>query len=337
MDQKINCRFSKINFTIFSDVFFRILCGAAVIFFFYTPTAFAEPNTTAEKTESLPLNPNLKFPTLQTYEAAIKVPAVMIDSNCVRLFAPKTKAKEAEIIFKYLAHAYYELHRIVGRNTDYKIVVYHFPENDPNFMGGTSNCTIWYGYKNLDFENDEEWKKYNVPHVSGYIEEMAHNFVHAAHVQFGWEMVGWSIGAIVTNRVAPNPIHRKHLQDTKKTQIDAFKRYKTNGFIFPNDIPANLCDRIHAYILWRCEGKYGSNFWPDFFKEINKEYDRLSAAAALSDDNRIRNERYKITIECFDRLEGINFSELLKEYRISLTTDVKSLNPEDSGWNRKFM
>ena len=46
------------------------------------------------------------------------------------------------------------------------------------------------------------------------IEEMAHNFVDAADAQFGWEMIGWTIGVKVTNKVAPNPVFKKHLQET---------------------------------------------------------------------------------------------------------------------------
>ena len=76
--------------------------------------------------------------------------------------------------------AYDELYRIVGIHTKYKIVVYSLPKDNPLCIGGTSECTIWYSYKNLDFQSQEEWKQYRVPHVSGYIEEMAHNFVAAS-------------------------------------------------------------------------------------------------------------------------------------------------------------
>ncbi|MHC4738963.1 MAG: hypothetical protein ACYS9Y_08685, partial [Planctomycetota bacterium] len=144
---------------------------------------------------SLPpsLNPNLKYPTLKTYAKTIKSPGLMLDSTYIRLFAPKAKAKEANIIFEYLVKAYDELNCIAGIHTKYKIVVYHFPEKDPNGWGGTSNCTIWYSEKNLDLNSDMEWKQYGVPHVCGYIEEMAHNFVEATKAQFGWEMIGCSI------------------------------------------------------------------------------------------------------------------------------------------------
>ncbi len=88
------------------------------------------------------LKPSLKFKTLPEYEAECKESGVMLDSDFVMIFAPKAKAKEAKIIFTYLVKAYDELYRIVGRHTEYKIVVYHFPANNRHGWGGTSNCEI---------------------------------------------------------------------------------------------------------------------------------------------------------------------------------------------------
>jgi hypothetical protein len=313
------------------------LKSVAIVLMLCAISLAAEPNVPVEKQEVLRLNPNLKFSTLAAYEVEIKKSGVILDSNYVCLFAPKEKTQEAKIVFRYLVRAYDELYRIVGRHTEYKIVVYHFPEDNPNFGGGTSNCTLWYGNINLDLASSEEWKKFHVPHVSGYIEEMAHNFVSGTHAQFGWEMVGWSVGVKVTSKVAGNPLLKREIQATRQGQAQTFNRYVQGGYIFPNDLPDNQCDRIHAYILWQCEQKYGQNFWSDFFKEVEKEYDHLLAAAAISDSDRNRNERYQITIECFNRLHGLNFKEMLKKYQISLTTDVKSLHPTDTGWNRKFI
>ena len=283
------------------------------------------------------LKPSLKFKTLPEYEAECKEPGVMLDSDFVMMFAPKAKAKEAKIIFRYLVKAYDELYRIVDRHTEYKIVVYHFPENNKHGWGGTGNCEIGYSYKNLDLTSQKEWRQHKVPHVSGYIEEMAHSFVHAAKIQFGWEMVGWSIGIQATKRVARNPIFLKQLKDTWKTQKLTFNKYKNNGYIFPEDVPANKCDRIHAYLLWRCERKYGRSFWPDFFKEIRKEYTRLRDAAKLGNRDKRRNKRYQIVVDCFDRLEGLDFKTMLKTAQISLTTDVKALHPEEPGWDRRLV
>lgn len=207
------------------------------------------------------LKPSLKFKTLAEYETECKEPGVILDSDFVMMFAPKAKAKEAKIIFKYLVKAYDELYRIVGMHTEYKIAVFHFPENNEHGWGGTGNCEIEYSDKNLDLSSQKEWQQYKVPHVSGYIEEMAHSFVHATKIQFGWEMVGWSIGIQATKKVAKNPIFLRNLQDTRKTQKITFDRYKKGGYIFPEEIPANKCDRIHAYILWICEKEYGRNLW----------------------------------------------------------------------------
>ncbi len=283
------------------------------------------------------LNPSLKFPTLKAYESECSEPGIVLDSTYVQLFAPKKKLKEAKIISRYLVQAYDELYSIVGIHTKYKMVVYHFPENNKNAFGGTSNSTIWYGYKNLDLDSQKKWTQYKVPHVSGYIEEMAHNFVHSSKTHFGWEMVGWSIGAKVTMKIARNPIFIKHINDTRKKQAETFKLYRQLGYVFPEDIAPNLCDRIHAHLLWVCERKYGSKFWPNFFEEISKERKNLLAATELRDTDKIRNRKYQITIECFDKLEGLNFKDMLNKFQISLTTDIKSLHPTKPGWDRKFI
>ena len=155
-------------------------------------------------------------------------------------------------------------------------------------------------------------------------------------VQFGWEMVGWSIGAKVSESVAYNPIHANLVADTRRVQADTFQRYKALGHVFPSDIEPNLVDRIHAHLLWKCEQDYGSNFWPDFFTEIRKERQRLSDAVHLGDGDAIRNARYQIAVECFDRLPGLNFKQRLQENGISLTTDIKALHPTDPGWDGRL-
>ena len=58
---------------------------------------------------------------------------------------------------------------------------------------------------------------------------------------------------------------------------------------------------------------------------------------ALGKANKIRNKRYQIVVDCFDRLEGLDFKRMLNIARISLTTDVKALHPEEPGWDRRFI
>jgi hypothetical protein len=284
-----------------------------------------------------PDRPDLKYPTLSAYEAAIGGPGILLEGPYVRLFAPKDKAQAAKDVYAYLVKAYEELYKLVGVHTKYKIVVYHFPKGHPDGWGGTSDCVIWYSNRKLDYKSSNEWRRHHVPPISGYVEEMAHNFVDATHAQFGWEMIGWSLGAVVTEKVAGNPLHRKQIELTRLEQEETFRRYRQAGYVFPDDIAPNLCDRIHAFILWTCEKKYGPNFWPDVFREIRNRREALIAAEEIKDSDQSRNRRYQITIECFDRLKGLGFKKLLRECQISLTTDVKSLHPEESGWNRKFI
>jgi hypothetical protein len=288
--------------------------------------------------ETMPvrIRPTLKFPTPASYAKEIGEPAVVFDGDHVRFYAPKRKEKEARIIHGYLVRAYDELYRIVGVHTKYKIVVYPLPKSNPLCIGGTSECTIWHSDVNLNFQSLEEWKQYRVPHVSGYIEEMAHNFVSASLAQFGWEMTGWSISKIVSEKVAGNPIHRASLVRARKTQAKTFDRYKKLNNTFPKDIPSNKCDRIHAHLLYECEKQYGPNFWPDFFKEIRKVRDQLLAVSRSGPGVERRNGRYRITIDCFDRLMKGQFKNMLKKHGISLTTDVKSLRPNRPDWNRRL-
>jgi Ankyrin repeats (3 copies) len=278
-----------------------------------------------QEPERQTLNPSLKYPDLASFEATIGQPACLLKSDHVWLFAPRSLEKEACIVHEYLVRAYDALYEIVGVDTQYITVVYNFPKGHKDAFGGTSNCTIWYDDTNLRFEQHEEWREYKMPHVSGYIEEMAHNF---NYTQFGWEMVGWSIGVTAAEQVAGNPIFARELDGTRRRQAETFERYKALGNTLPADMEPNLVDRIHAHLLWQCEQAYGPTFWTDFFRESKKERARLRTGN--------RDERYRITIECLDRLPGVDFKQMLQENGISLTTDVKSLNPTEPGWNRKL-
>jgi hypothetical protein len=217
------------------------------------------------------LNPSIKYASLPSFEAAIGQPGCLLTSDHVWMFAPKSKEDAAGIVFPYLTKAYEFLRDITGTETEYAIVVYNFPKGNQEAFGGTSNCVIYYDDENLELRNFPEWTQHHVPHVSGYIEEMAHNFVAATKAQFGWEMVGWSIGIKATQTVASNPVFINSLTATYQGQADTYQRYVRSGFVLPADVPPNQVDRIHAYILGECDRRYGPAFWQDFFSEIRKE------------------------------------------------------------------
>lgn len=293
-------------------------------------------SSVSESAKPSGLNPSLKYTDLSSFEAAIGQPGCLLKSDRVWMFAPKSREEAANVVFPYLVNAYDVLRGLVGVDTEYVIAVYNFPEGSREAFGGTSNCAIYYDDTNLQLERQSEWTQYGVPHVSGYIEEMAHNFVAATKAQFGWEMMGWSIGVHTTQTVATNPIFVQHWTETYQGQASTYQRYVAAGFVLPSDVPANQVDRIHAFILSECERQYGASFWRDAFTEIRKEAQALRDAANAGGDDAIRNKRYQITIESFDRLPGIEFKQMLQNSGISLTTDVKSLHPTEPGWNRRL-
>lgn len=69
---------------------------------------------------------------------------------------------------------------------------------------------------------------------------------------------------------------------------------------------------------------------------LNRTYGDGLGAGGLGDADQIRNARYRITVECFDRLKGLGFKDRLRRAKISLTTDVKSLHPIEPGWDRRL-
>ncbi len=277
----------------------------------------------------------LKYPDRESFEKAIGQPAIELDSPHVMFLAPTTREKAARIVFPYLVKAYDELYAIVGVHTHYTIIVYAFPAGNSEGWGGTGNCTVEYGDSNLDLDKFKEWTAYGVPHVSGYIEEMAHSFVQTTGIQFGWEMVGWNLGVKATQKVASNPIFLREVQEVRRDQIETLRRYKAGGNTFPRDLPANQCDRIHAALLFQAEQRYGQSFWRDFFHEVRATQPRFAEAMRKSGDEQ-RNSRYQATLDCFDKLPKVQFRKMLQDNGISPTTDVRALHPEEKTWNRKM-
>jgi hypothetical protein len=280
-------------------------------------------------------HPDAPYITTEAFSKAIGKPAVMLDSPNLSILAPKTREQAAAIVLPYLVRAYDELYKIVGVHTKHKILVYAYPKGTPGVRGGTSGCVIKYTDENLDLANQSEWKQHRVPHVSGYIEEMAHNFVHASGAEFGWEMIGWTISVKVCQKVAPNPIHQRQVAETQHNQDLTYQRYMAAGQTFPADLRGDQADRLHAYLLRKCEQQYGPKFWPDFFAEVRKQQPAFSAPEAQG-ESRGLDARYRLAVGCFDCLPGVNFKKLLEQNGISTTVAIQSLKPTQPGWNRKL-
>lgn len=149
-------------------------------------------------------------------------------------------------------------------------------------------------------------------------------------------MIGYILSTHVSETVASNPTNAKGIEAGKKIHAERFARYRKEGNTWPKDLAPNLCDSVHAHLLRQCEAAYGATFWPDFFREIRKDRPALTVASRTGTGDERRDARYRLTVECLDRLMQGKFKPMLKESGVSLTTDVKSLKPLDRNWNRKL-
>lgn len=280
-------------------------------------------------------HPDAAYTNAEAFSKAIGRQAVMLDTTNVSILAPRERQQAAAIVLPYLARGYDELYKIVGVHTKYKILVYAYPKGTPGVRGGTSGCVIKYTDENLELANQSEWKQYHVPHVSGYIEEMAHNFVHATGAEFGWEMIGWTISTRVCQKIAPNPIYQHSLTETQQSQDQTYQRYMAGGQIFPADLSGDQADRIHAYLLRKCERQFGPKFWYDFFAEVRQAQAAFSAPETQG-ESRGLDVRYRLTVECFERLPGLHFKKVLEDSGVSTTVAIQSLKPTQPTWNRKL-
>ena len=278
-----------------------------------------------------PVCPTVVLRSLAEYEEAIREPGLMLDSRCVRLFAPRKMETQARLAFPYIKKGYETFYDMIGMHTNYKLVVYASPQWSPHCWGGTATgaTLIPYSYGLLDLDNQEEWKRHRVPRLVGLFEEMGHDFTLGLGTRFGGEAIGMYLSGKVAMQVTGNPYTRDRRQRGRKTLQETMRRYIEGGYVFPEDIPGNVSDRIHAEILYQCEAKYGADFWRNFFTEIRKERDRLRNADG--------NMRYQITVDCFDRLPGLQFRQMLRDLRISDKTSWYSLKPSRPDWDRRFI
>ncbi|MHC4404182.1 MAG: hypothetical protein ACYTG0_31395 [Planctomycetota bacterium] len=278
------------------------------------------------------LSPFLEIRSQGVFQTVIGEPAVEIDSPFIRMYAPKRREGDAHKIFAYLRRAYEAYHELTGVHTRYKVVVLAFPRECIHCFGGMSQetCAIYYSFGLLDLmrEDNPFLKQYGVPRIDGVVSEMGHAFNGGSGVCFGMEADGVCISQYVVGKVAPDPRVPEQKRKMIEQMPDTVKRYIEGGCVFPDDVPKNLADRIHRYLLVLSEHRYGESFWPDFFKEARKRQDRMQAAKDV-------DEAYRLTIECFDALPGLEFKKLLREFQMSLTTDCYTLVRRDP-WDRRL-
>ena len=91
-------------------------------------------------------------------------------------------------------------------------------------------------------------------------------------------------------------------------------------------------DRIYKHFLHECEKRYGPQLWADFFDEVRRD-------KVVFDQAAWGDERRRATVNCFDRLEGLDFRENLRKWRISDKTSLYTFGyvVKQEDWDRRLI
>jgi hypothetical protein len=277
-----------------------------------TPTRKYRPSAAPARQVGLPKPfSGSSISSLEAYQREINGSGILIESEHISYFAPKLGEPYARLVVPILERAYKELkvwH--AGAEPSFRISVEHYPNGHPRNKGGTSDCVIFYGFENIGRMDDNARK---IPHVSGYIEEMAHNFDGACGVM-GWlyEAFGNYTANAITLKVAPYPEIEKYLQSGRyglQRDAETFDYYMTHGFKLPPDVPQNLFDRIYRHVFRMLEPSAGHMLLPRFYQEIKKSGVPKTRSEA---------ERAYVVAEVFSKITGTNVKELFRQCGIAM-------------------
>lgn len=177
---------------------------------------------------------------LAEYESRIGQAGVLLEDPNVQMWVPQQHLEHSLVIFRHLTAGYQALAEIFGEHDlSNRFSVEHDPPGSPYFWGGTDGQgTIRYSYDNL-VDDSPEWLYYDVPHVIGYYEEMAHCFIHDTGAPGFYEALGMMAGGETTLRAAWNPYTQNNL-DLNDATFQATTQY----YLIHDDGPEGVADDI---------------------------------------------------------------------------------------------
>jgi len=214
---------------------------------------------------------------LAVYEDRIGEPGLLIENSNLQMWVPKRYEEHSCVIFQYFTDGYGVMSELFGgHDMPTKFSIEHYPPGSSFFRGGT-DCigTIRYSYANLE-DDYPEWNLYNVPHVVGYYEEMAHCFARDIGIwgerSVGYyETLGMMIGQETALRAAWNPHIESFINTNHEQNADTTLHYQFN--VGQCNVQENLClTRILAH-AFKTEviDKYGWDSLAAAFGEVIRE------------------------------------------------------------------
>jgi len=265
---------------------------------------------------------------LEAYEDAIKEQGVLIESEHIAYFAPKSGEAYARLVVPILEKAYQELEKWhAGVGTRYRIAVEHYPPGHERAKGGVSNHTLLYGFGNIGLWEDAEKR---VPHVVGYIEEMTHTFDRNCGVG-AWLYEG--LGNYTANAITPKVAPCKQLDDfsrgVSKVDAETFDYY-VKHFKLPPDVPQRLFDRIYRHLFRQLEPAAGNELLPRFYQELKKVGQDIPAVMKMLDAQ--YDEQAAVVAGIFSRITGRDAVAMFKAAHIRV--DEKTLRDVDRAYEK---
>jgi len=296
--------------------------------------------TTFEDMDALPrpVYPAARVTSVQDFEKVAREPGLILDSKYVRLVTGRSMEILAREFFPYLVKTYDAFYGITGVHTRYKLVLFATPHGCTYSTGGTFPrvSIIPYGYDTIDpnARQQEMWREHGVPRIRGIAEEMGHCFTMGGPgVGFGGEALGVFVCYRVIRIAAPYPgIEDPYAEGGGNRQTVA--DYIANGYRLPDkpNYPPVTSYRIYQVLLDDCEKAYGPDLLKDFFTEVRK-----TRTPIKPDSPTDYSKRLQLTVECFDRLPGLNFRERMRKLRLSQRTTWYSLYGKTREWGGKLL
>lgn len=257
--------------------------------------------------------PKNSIGSLKAYERQIKCSGVLVESEHVSFFAPKSGSAYARLAVPILERAYNELGVLhAGMEPDYRISVEHYPRGHRRNFGGTSGGTLFYGFENIGRWEDKPGR---VPHVIGYVEEMAHTFDSACGMG-AWlkEAFGNYSSQMITPRIAPCRGINGFVEDVARTDAETFDYYMKHNFRLPPNVTPNLFDRIYRHLFRMLEPSAKGRLLPRFYEEVKK---------SGVPETRSEAEQAYVVAGIFSKVTGRDVSKLFEDCGIRMREPEK--------------
>lgn len=187
---------------------------------------------------------------MNVYEERIGESGLLLEGPNLQMWVPQRYSEHGQVVFEYLQKGYPIISELLGGyKLPYKLSVEHYPRESEYWSGGTRGIgTIEYDYTNLE-GNSPEWTKYEVPHVVGYYEEMAHNFIWQIGAPGFYETLGMMTGVETALRAAWNPHVQAHADWVYQVCADTHSYYREHNVGQPDLTPNIWLTRVLVHIF----------------------------------------------------------------------------------------